>query len=328
MLLKFPKLLEVMVFMTTVAGRRWWLNQTIHIIKFSQYLTQGLFKDDSSLLQLPHFTQREAGHCKKGKKGRSDNMRDFLRLAPEDRKGMSKNFTDEMKQDVHDVCAQMSDFEVKIVSKVDDEDQIATNDTLTMKVDVTRLNVKEGECAGPVYAPNYPEPKYEFIWVLLARPGGRNQLMSMPQKIVDQSRVVSCEFKFRAPEKPGSYEFDIHVLSDSYIGVDVVMKHTISVISEESLPKYQIHPEDAALDDQPTIFTQIMETDFLDTDSESDEESDDGDKTDASGMTAAQKKRRRERLRRKKEANEAEDNDDNEGKSGSKDEGDESSDEE
>jgi len=320
MLLKFPKLLEVMVFMTTVAGRRWWLNQTINVIHFSQYLTQGLWRDDSSFLQLPHFTSKEAAHCKRGKKARGSNMREYLRLAPEDRKGMSKNFTDEMKQEVHDACAKMTDFEVKVKAEVDDEDQIATNDTVTMTVTVTRLNIKEGECAGPVYAPRYPEPKYEFIWVLLARPQGRNLLMSMPQKIVDQSRTVTCEFKFRAPDKPGHYEFDVHVLSDSYIGLDVVTKQAIDVISEEALPKYEMHPEDAALDDQPTIFTQIMEADFLDdTDSESDEDADDDDNNekDESGMTAVQRKRRRERLRRKKAGEAGGDEQDDEGKDGS-----------
>ena len=65
-LLKTPKLIETMVFMTTVPGRRFWLNQTIQVIKFSQFMTQGLWQKDSSLLQLPHFTNKEAAHCKRG----------------------------------------------------------------------------------------------------------------------------------------------------------------------------------------------------------------------------------------------------------------------
>jgi len=292
MLLKMPKLVETMVFMTTFCARRFWLPQTMQIIKFSQFLTQGLWIDDKEgFLQLPHFTKKEASHAKKGNKG-IKGIRDFIALPQDQRKGL-KNLSAAAKAEVEEVCRQISNFKVTLKATVADEEEIATNDLVTLTVEITRLNVSEGELAKPVYAPRYPETKYEQVWILIAQPGKNRRLASAPKRLTAQTRTLTADLQFRAPPKPGSYTYDVYVMSDSYVGVDMMEKVTIDVISEELLPEYEVHPDDEDLEGPMALFTDQTENEFFeDSDTDSDEDAEDG-------MTDAQRKRRRERLKRK-----------------------------
>ena len=87
----------------------------------------------SSLLQLPHFTSREVGESKRGKKfgpsRRDDEMRVYLRGDKLERDGESfkrgqKNFTDEQKVDVLAVEKLLPDLDLNVVYGVDGEDQV------------------------------------------------------------------------------------------------------------------------------------------------------------------------------------------------------------
>eukprot|EP00939_MAST-03C_sp_MAST-3C-sp1_P001450 g1450.t1 len=293
MLVLTPKLIETMIFMTTFCGRRFWLPQTMQIVRFSQYLTQGLWIKDPNFLQLPYFTLKEASHCVRGSKGRVKGIREFLMLPKEERKGL-KHFSDSVKAEINDACDRMSLFDVKVKAEVKDEEEIATNDLVTLTVDVTRLNVREGEQVRPVYAPKFPAEKFENVWILLAQPGTNNRrLASAPKKLTAQTRTLNAEMQFRAPPKPGSYTYTVHVMSDSYIGLDTAHNVTIDVSDESDLPEYEVHPDDMDLEGPMALFTDQTEGEFFeDSDSDSDE--------DAEDMTESQRKRRRERLNRKK----------------------------
>ena len=279
MLRETPKLIESLMFMTTVVGKRFWLSCTMNIIKFSQFLTQGLWLQDHPMLQLPHFTRREASQVFRGKKA-VKTLREYLALPEEDRKGLA-NFDEDQKRDVFDACNRMSLFDVDVKAFVEDEDEIATNDLVTIRVTITRKNLKEGEFARPVLtSDNHSEDdeRREKIWVLLSsvlnQKGMCRHLASLPKKISDQGRVVTADLKMRAPPKEGTYNYSMLVMSDSYMGLDVESKITIKVIPEQSLPAYEVHPEDAELDEQPSLFAMTTEKDIFEDSDDSGEEDD------------------------------------------------------
>ena len=91
---------------------RQWLQTSINVVEFQQYLTQALWVKDSTLKQLPHFTDAEVRHCVSGKQP-IKTLAQFLRTDPENRKGMSK-FTDAEKEDVDRVCTVMPDVEMEV----------------------------------------------------------------------------------------------------------------------------------------------------------------------------------------------------------------------
>jgi len=282
MLRNLPKLIEGLIFMSTIAGKRFWLSCTMNIIKLSQFLTQGLWVQDHPFFQLPHFTKREVSQCLRGKKKGVKTIRQYLELSQEDRKGLV-DFNEDQKRDVMDACNRMSLFDIDVKPFVEDETEIATNDLVTVRVTITRKNLKDGEFARPVLtSANHPkdQERRENIWVLLSsilnQKGLCRHLSCLPKKISDQGRVVTTDLKIRAPPKPGTYNYSMLVMSDCYMGLDVEQKITLKVIPEQDLPAYEVHPEDAELDAQPSLFAVTTENDFME-DSESDDDGDDDD---------------------------------------------------
>lgn len=73
-----------------------------------------------------------------------------------------------------------------------------------------------------------------------------------------------------APNKPGTVKLDVFVKSDSYIGLDQKKAVEFTVVSAETLPQYEPHPDDLELDNEPTLFEQVMQA--YDDETDSDEE--------------------------------------------------------
>lgn len=71
-----------------------------------------------------------------------------------------------------------------------------------------------------------------------------------------------------APNKPGTVKLDVFVKSDSYIGLDQQKAVEFEVISAGTLPQYEPHPDDLELDNEPTLFEQVMQAYDDETDSE------------------------------------------------------------
>lgn len=71
-----------------------------------------------------------------------------------------------------------------------------------------------------------------------------------------------------APNKPGTVKLDVFVKSDSYIGLDQKKAVEFEVISADTLPQYEPHPDDLELDNEPTLFEQVMQAYDDETDSD------------------------------------------------------------
>lgn len=76
--------------------------------------------------------------------------------------------------------------------------------------------------------------------------------------------------KMMAPNKPGTVKLDVFVKSDSYIGLDQKKAVEFTVVSADTLPQYEPHPDDLELDNEPTLFEQVMQA--YDDETDSDEE--------------------------------------------------------
>ena len=77
---------------------------------------------------------------------------------------------------------------------------------------------------------------------------------------------------------------ELQVLSDCYLGLDETISVPFDVLPAAELPEYTAHPEDLELDNDPTIFEQVMAGNV----DESSDEEDDGD-DDEEGDGAAEK---------------------------------------
>mmetsp|Transcript_8030 Transcript_8030/g.17132 ORF Transcript_8030/g.17132 Transcript_8030/m.17132 type:complete len:642 (+) Transcript_8030:207-2132(+) len=284
------------------------LNAALNCIRFGQYMAQGMWLKDSELLQLPHFTNKEAEHCSKGKNSASSIV-SYIKIPNDSKKGLA-DFSEEQKQDVFKCCEILPDIsvETKVFVDDDEDDKVYEGDLCTVSVTITRNNLGENEKAGLVHAPRFPFPKLEAWWVALGTKEGK--IISI-DKVTSPNKVVEHKIKFLAPRK-GQYEFDLHVLSNAYIGFDKKDSVELTTLDASTLPEYKIHPDDAELDDEPTLFEEMMNANIED-DSDSDEEEDSDDESEEEGireLSAAEKKKQELQNARKKAASAAGDDSD------------------
>jgi len=292
--------------MITVCQHQDWLQTACNCIEFSQCVTQAIWTKDSTLLQLPHFTPNEVKHCEKGKgANRANNLAAYLKVPDDTKKGLA-NMTDEEKNDVLKCCSLLPDITVQSGVYVDDDedDDVYEGDLVTVEVCITRNNLKEGQTAGLVHAPRFPFPKQEAWWVALGTSAGK--IISI-EKVKDADRVVKHKIKFLAP-RPGEYVFDLVVKSNAYVGLD--QKHKVKLTTKDPsvLPTYKVHPDDAELDDEPTLFEDMLGANVeedSDSDDDDDDDDDDGDGNDKAGiqeLTPAERKKQELKRARKKAA--------------------------
>lgn len=157
-------------------------------------------------------------------------------------------------------------------------EQIYEQDLVTLRITLTRENLLLGATAGPVYAPLFPKTVRENWWVVLTdRPSDdakRNANLNIYafEKVSDQARTVTHEVRFMAPQRAGSYEMQLQIFSDCYQGLDHVIPVPFDVLPASQLPEYKAHPEDLELDNEPTLFEQVMAANQDESSDEEDEE--------------------------------------------------------
>lgn len=296
-----------------------WLQTSLNIVDFSQYLTQALWIKDHSLAQLPHFGLKEIQHCVKGK-GAVKGLREYLKVPDEHKKGLA-SMSDVQCTDIINVCKLMPVLRSKFQLYVEDEAEIAERDLVTLRVTFERTNIADGTSAQPVHAPKFPTARLESWWILVS---DRADNLILADKINSQSRLVDHRVKFLAPPRAGTYIFNIDLKSSDYLGLDIREQLKMTVIPAEQLPAYTAHPDDLNLDDEPTLFEQVMSGN-ADSDSETDEDeldrnsnADVNEDSDGALLTEAERRRRKARIQRKKQSKQSSENSHTANDSGSK----------
>merc|ERR1711933_646646 len=113
----------------------------------------------------------------------------------EQRKGLAKMESAELA-DVEAFCSHVSDVELKAKIEVEDENDIVVGDVATVTAQILRKNLREGEAAGPVHAPLFPEPKFEEWWLFLLEAAPATRIICF-ERIRDTERLVEAKLRFQ-----------------------------------------------------------------------------------------------------------------------------------
>lgn len=239
------------------------------MIEFRRSLVQALDVKASQLLQIPHFNEEILKHCHRGKNAVS-TLPDFIAKDPEQRKGLS-GMEPQQLADVEAFCAHVTNPEVKAWVEVEDEGEVVVGDVATVTVQMLRKNLQEGEAMGPVHAPFFPEPKFEEWWLFLVEATPSVRIITF-ERIRSTERFVEEKLRFHV-SRPGKHSLVVHMVCDSYVGIDQKVELNFNVMQEEEVKREVfVHPEDEELDLQPTLFQQFMGE--LNREDESEEEED------------------------------------------------------
>ncbi|KAG5175937.1 DnaJ-like/ Sec63 translocase subunit [Tribonema minus] len=301
MLLRSPELIEAMVELTV--SRRW-LAATAAVLDFSQYVVQGLWTRDSDLMQLPHVTEGMVKAITTGKDA-PKSLKNFIQMegaaaqaaaakataggdesteALVEHKSFLGELQEQQRSEVWAAMRAIPDVAMEVAAFVEDEEEIAEGDLVTIKVTITRNNLPDGDKCPPVYAPRYPGVREEGWWVLLASTRS-NQVLSYGH-VQATGRVCEKELKLMAPNRPSTVQLEVIVKSDSYLGLDQKLDVKFDVVSASVLPAYEPHPDDLELDNEPTLFEQVMQG-YDESDSDEEEPAKDGAAVLSNGAAAA-----------------------------------------
>ncbi|CDI75535.1 DnaJ domain-containing protein, putative [Eimeria praecox] len=235
-----------------------WYLTADSILEFRRCLIQAINGRSQSLLQIPHFDEDVLRHCHRGKHVIRE-LGDFLRQEGEERRG-TMDMSKEQQADIQAFCDHVPNIEIQAEIIVDDEAEIVVGDVATCRITMTRKNLKEGEAAGAVHAPYFQEPKYEEWWIFLKEKGDSvtgGRLINF-LKSRNLERVVKESLQFRVG-RPGKNVMTVVASCDSYAGVDVTIDVEFRAYTPEEKPREVfVHPEDVKLDEEPTLFQQML----------------------------------------------------------------------
>jgi hypothetical protein len=108
----------------------------------------------------------------------------------------------------------------------------------------------------------------------------RSRASEIEDEVAKLRKKLPTRFRFKGPEKEGTYTFTVIIKSDSYLGLDLRETFDVKIQTKELLEKFVPHPEDVALDNEPTMFDLMhnqleeMNNDFDSSDDEADEDED------------------------------------------------------
>ncbi|AFZ79393.1 DnaJ domain containing protein [Theileria equi strain WA] len=252
--------------MLDVSICRGWILTIKSILDFRRSIVHGIMGKNESFYQIPHFTQDVISHVQKGKNA-VKFIEDFVAQSPSDRKGT----VDMSEQEIADVaafCDYYPKINLKATVAVAGEDNILLNDLVTLTITLTRENVPEGHLSGPVHAPHFPWVKYEEWWFLVNyRDDERAVAFTFSNS---RERVIEQSIHFLA-DRPGPNTIVVTACCDSYFGCDKTASADFFVIPITHRFDSKIHPEDLALDNEPSAIGKLL-GDMLEPESSEEEE--------------------------------------------------------
>mmetsp|Transcript_17161 Transcript_17161/g.36874 ORF Transcript_17161/g.36874 Transcript_17161/m.36874 type:complete len:665 (+) Transcript_17161:255-2249(+) len=293
--------------MVEICLARGWVFSAQSVVEFRRCLVQALDIKDSPLLQIPHFDEDLIRQLNRGK-GSPPTLKWFLSKPVAEQKGLQSQDPQKLL-DMQAFADHLPQVELEAEVVVEDENEIVVGDIATIKVKMIRTNLKEGEAAGRVHAPFFPEAKFEEWWIVLTEPGTTGRLLGA-ERVRHTDRVCECKMMMQVTGKPGRRKLELQAWCDSYAGFDKKVDVNFTVVQATSANREIIvHKEDEDLDLMPTLFQQLM-GDFGQMDEESEDEK------EAAAASEA-KPSRKERVAKAKENKKS-------GKAAAKESGDES----
>ncbi|KAL5720578.1 RNA helicase [Ranunculus cassubicifolius] len=221
------KLLQAMV---DVIASNGWFSQSLLAMEVSQMVTQGIWKDDSVLLQVPHFTKELATRCQENPGKRIETVFDLAEMEDKERCELLQ-MSDSQLLDVSRFCNNYPNIDVSL--------EVVDSGNVTAGVDVTLIVTLERDLnsrsdVGPVDAPRYPKAKEEGWWLVVG--DSTNQLLTI--KRISIHRKSSVMLKFLTPAEAGTKRYTLCFMCDSYLGCDQEFDFTINVKEAEVADDY------------------------------------------------------------------------------------------
>ncbi|KAJ3035523.1 secretory subunit [Rhizophlyctis rosea] len=253
--------------MLQITQSRNWMSMTLQALDLAQGVTQALYFHQSPLLQLPFPDPSILKHFNT-KKRQIQTIRDLLELPQEEQDSLLRTLSDSDKENVLSVAKQYP--LIKIVKKsfsVLGEPAIIPDSIVTLTVKLSLIapeDLEKEKGQGPleqndndpedaeepkkewwagsagkvpdVHAPFYPAEKKPSWWVMMGDIRQNRLITAGKTNDLSPGNDATVRLQFQAPPRPGSWQFQIFVKSDSYLGCDGMTEVKLNVSPPEAAP--------------------------------------------------------------------------------------------
>lgn len=221
-LLDASRLLQALV---DVLSSKGWLKPALATMELSQMVSQGCWRTDSPLLQLPEVG---AAQAKELELAGVETVYDFIDMEDDARAALLNKWrlTPQQQSAIASCCNAYPNIELSY--KVQHADSLASGAPVTVAVSLEREEEAEAEEANApvVFAPRFPEVRNEGWWLVVGDVA-RNELVSI-KRVAMKSRSVTMKLEFNAPAK-GEHNYTLFLMCDSYLGADQEHKFSLRV---------------------------------------------------------------------------------------------------
>lgn len=190
-----------------------WLTPALSAMELSQMIVQATTSTSSPLMQLPHFSPAMVD---KAKKMKVEDIFDVMSMEDAPRDKLLDGLSQSQMTDVARACNRFP--AISLEYKVQNSDSLTAGGSAKIVVKLTREAMEEeGATVGPVYAMYYPKEKEESWWLVI---GGPKSALVAIKRITISKASANVKLEVELGEEPGSSEYTLYLMSDSYQGCD------------------------------------------------------------------------------------------------------------
>ncbi|KAM7525907.1 hypothetical protein LguiA_015809 [Lonicera macranthoides] len=197
------------------------LSLALLTMEVSQMVTQGTWKRDSMLLQLPHFTKDLAKRCHENPGKSIETVFDLVEM--EDGKSRELlQMSDSQLMGIAKFCNRFPNID--LTYRLDCENMSAGED---ISMVVTLERDREGRTeVRPADGLRYPKAKEEGWWLMVCD-AKSNQFFAIRRVPLQSKSKVKLEFA--APGEAGKKTHALYFMCDSYMGCDQEYNFVVDV---------------------------------------------------------------------------------------------------
>ena len=213
--------IRVLQAMVDVAADGGWLYTALGCMHLTQMVTQGRWLDgpgaQSTLRDLPHVDGKvEAALRKKG----VVDLPTLMKAPPATVRGWLSNILKPRQlSELQSLVASLP--AVRLEAAAPQKPSVGGAEA---SIDVTLTPTNSGH-RKMVHAPRFPKPKLGGWWLIL---GVDDELLALKRVHVGRG-PTRASLAFVAPDDGGDHEYELHLVSDSYVGLDQMQPVTVRV---------------------------------------------------------------------------------------------------
>lgn len=188
------------------------------VMKLVQCIRQARWPTDSSLTCLPHLSSDMVPNIKF--KGRSiESLKELSQYSDNDLDLILSDFSTPAKTEISKILRTIPKYKIdtNIKNSIQKDGYWILDAAQKYEINIflKRSVVKPQRT---VYAPKFPKPVAEGLWVMFGKDDQVLELKRLSPSI--KSTDMFCSFRIITPNEPGLYSYTVYFISDCYMGLD------------------------------------------------------------------------------------------------------------